>query len=246
MSARFSEIVVDCVEPVALARWWAETLGWEAVDGSEPGERMLRAPDDDGTIPALLFLPVAETKDGKNRIHLDLASESLEEQAAIVGGLVARGATRVDIGQTGVPWVVLADPEGNEFCVLEPRAVYRGVGRLAGITMDAAEPIVNARFWAEATGWSIGDQHDGAVTLVPPGRRAPDFVLVQVDEPKTVKLRWHLDVEPVGGASVESEAQRLRELGAVDVDIGQHDDPTTDWIVLADPAGNELCVIPPL
>ena len=122
MSSRFSEIVVDCVEPVALARWWAETLGWEAADGSEPGERMLRAPDDDdGTIPALLFLSVEEAKPGKNRIHLDLASESLEEQAAIVGRLVARGATRVDIGQTGVPWIVLADPEGNEFCVLSSK-----------------------------------------------------------------------------------------------------------------------------
>jgi hypothetical protein len=81
---------------------------------------------------------------------------------------------------------------------------------------------------------------------VPPGRRAPDFALVQVDDPKTVKLRWHLDVEPAGGTSVEVEAERLRALGAVDVDIGQHDDPVTDWIVLADPEGNELCVIPPV
>jgi hypothetical protein len=141
---------------------------------------------------------------------------------------------------------VLADPEGNEFCVLEPRDEYLGIGRLAGITVDAADPIALAPFWVAATGWSIGESHPGAVMLVPPGRRAPDLGLVQVDDPKTVKLRWHLDVEPVEGSSIEEEAERLRALGAVDLDIGQHDDRAADWIVLADPAGNELCVIPPL
>jgi catechol 2,3-dioxygenase-like lactoylglutathione lyase family enzyme len=245
VTTRLSEIVVDCIEPIPLARWWRETLCWDAVS-PEPGERMLRAPPDDTTTPALLFLTVAEPKRGKNRVHLDLASESLDEQAATVDSLIARGATRVDVGQTGVPWTVLADPEGNEFCVLEPRDVYRGVGRLAGITIDSTDPNATARFWADATGWAIGEEHDGAVTLVPPGRRVPDLVLVSVDEPKAAKLRWHLDVEPIGGTSVEAEAQRLRDLGAIDLDIGQHADPTTDWIVLADPEGNELCVIPPL
>ncbi len=160
--------------------------------------------------------------------------------------MIARGATRADIGQTGTPWVVLADPEGNEFCVLEPRDEYLDIGRLASVTMDAADPVGLAPFWVAATGWSIGATHPGAVMFVPPGRRAPDLALVQVDDPKTVKLRWHLDVEPVDGTSIEDEAERLRGLGAVDIDIGQHADPRADWIVLADPAGNEFCVVPPL
>ena len=245
MSTRLSEIVVDCIEPVAMARWWAETLGWSSST-TEEGEWVLHPLAGDDTTPALLFDTVPEPKQTKNRVHVDLASHSRAEQTAIVDQLLARGASRADVGQSGTPWVVLADPEGNEFCVLEPRAVYAGVGRLAGFSMDVADPAATAPFWVAATGWSIGEEHPGAVLLFPPGARAPDLALLQVEDPKTVKLRWHLDVQPVGGTSVEEEAERLRALGAVDVDVGQHDAPGTDWIVLADPEGNELCVIPPL
>lgn len=245
MSTRLSEIVVDSVEPVAMARWWGETLGWSSST-TEAGEQLLRPAAGDDSTPALLFDTALEPKQTKNRVHLDLASQSTGDQAAIVEELVARGATRADIGQTETRWAVLADPEGNEFCVLEPRDEYRGIGRLAGITIDAADPGALASFWVAATGWTIGETHPGAVMLFPPGRRAPDLALVQVDDAKTVKLRWHLDVEPVAGTSIEEEAERLRTLGAVDIDIGRHDDPAVDWIVLADPAGNEFCVIPPL
>jgi hypothetical protein len=245
VSSRLSEVVVDSVEPVTMARWWGETLGWSLSTTDEEGEWLLRPPAGDDTTPALLFDTVPEPKRTKNRVHLDLASQSPDDQRQLVEALIARGATPADVGQTGTPWVVLADPEGNEFCVLEPRDEYLGVGRLAGFTIDAADPVALAPFWVAATGWSIGVEHPGAVMLVPPGRRAPDLALVQVDDAKTVKLRWHLDVEPVDGTSVEEEAERLRVLGAVDIDIGQHDDPATDWVVLADPAGNEFCVIPP-
>jgi predicted enzyme related to lactoylglutathione lyase len=245
VTTRLSEIVIDCREPVALARWWEETLAWRSSASADTGSPMLRAPGNDD-VPVLLFLTVPGPKRGKNRVHLDLATESLDEQAALVDGLIARDATRADVGQGDVPWIVLADPEGNEFCVLEPRDGYRGRGRLAGITLDSAHPLAVAPFWVAATGWSIASQQQGAVTLLPPSGRPPDLVLVQTDDPKKTKLRWHLDVEPVGGTSVEAEAKRLRELGAVDIDIGQHDDPATDWIVLADPEGNEFCIVPPL
>ena len=69
----------------------------------------------------LAFVPVPEPKTGQNRVHLDLASASAEDQAAIVDRLLGLGARHVDIGQGEVPWVVLADPEGNEFCVLSAR-----------------------------------------------------------------------------------------------------------------------------
>jgi predicted enzyme related to lactoylglutathione lyase len=246
VSTKLSEVVVDSVDPVAIAQWWAETLGWSSSTTDEEGELLLRPPAGDDTTPALLFDTVPEPKRAKNRVHLDLASQSLDDQRAFVEELVARGATRADVGQTGTPWVVLADPEGNEFCVLEPRDEYLGIGRLAGFTIDAADPVALAPFWAAATGWSIGESHPGAVMLFPPGRRAPDLGFVQVDDPKTVKLRWHLDVEPVDGTSVEAEVERLKTLGAVDIDIGQHDDPATAWVVLADPVGNEFCVITPL
>jgi hypothetical protein len=244
MATRLSAIVVDCVEPIPLAGWWAETLGWDPAPGADEGESMLRAPGRED-LPALLFLAVPEPKAAKNRIHLDLAAGSLDEQVDLVERLLGRGATRADVGQSATPWVVLADPEGNELCVLEPRDTYRGIGRLAGITMDATDPRALAPFWSAATGWSVVREEPGVVTLLPPSGRPPDLALVQVDDAKTAKLRWHLDVEPVAGTGIEEEAARLRALGAVDADIGQHDDPATDWIVLADPEGNELCVVPP-
>lgn len=112
-------ISIDAGDPEALGRFWAEALGWEErtdEDGDvwvEPGEgHPLR-----GRCPPLLFLHVPDGKAAKNRIHLDLVPE---DQEAEVERLVALGASRPDIGQTGTEsWVVLADPEGNEFCVLD-------------------------------------------------------------------------------------------------------------------------------
>lgn len=112
MALVWEQVVVDARDPQALGRWWAEALGWVMTldDGDEVEIRS--APD---TVPGLLFLRVADAKSGKNRLHLDFRPE---DQAAEVARLLALGAQRVDIGQGDVPWVVLGDPEGNEFCVL--------------------------------------------------------------------------------------------------------------------------------
>jgi len=109
---------VDSVDPAPLARFWEAALGWRITE-EEPDEVVLEPPagsPEDGVVPDLLFLRVPEAKAGKNRLHLDLRPA---DQAAEVARLEALGARRVDIGQgTSVTWVVLADPEGNEFCVL--------------------------------------------------------------------------------------------------------------------------------
>ena len=128
------------------------------------------------------------------------------------------GATPVDIGQHDVPWVVLADPDGNELCVLEPRDRYRGAGALASVVIDANDPCALARFWAAATGWSIGARADGFVSLHHPSGRPPDIDLVRVDDPKLVKNRLHLDLVAPGGA-VDAEARRLVDEGAT---AGRH------------------------
>jgi hypothetical protein len=129
MGSRLTEIVVDCHDPDALAAFWAAALGYHVVraeDGQveiapwerEPadlGERVRQAPG----VPTLVFVRVPEAKTVKNRLHLDIrpvdGSSTAEVERLI--GLGARGA---DVGQGQVPWVVLADPEGNEFCVLGP------------------------------------------------------------------------------------------------------------------------------
>ncbi len=108
---------VDAADPVRLGRWWAEVLGWR-VTYEDPEEVVLEPPAGtpaDGVSPDLLFLAVPDPRTVKNRLHLDLRPD---DQAAEVQRVLALGARRVDIGQGEQTWVVLADPEGNEFCIL--------------------------------------------------------------------------------------------------------------------------------
>lgn len=118
MALRWQAIGIDCSDPGRLGRWWAEFLGWRLTHESEE-EVVLEPPEgspEDGVSPDILFLKVPEGKAVKNRIHLDLRPE---DQAAEVARAEALGATRVQVGQTGeATWVVLADPDGNEFCIL--------------------------------------------------------------------------------------------------------------------------------
>ena len=118
MSTRLANLCFDATDPLRLARFWAAALLWEIDD--ETDEEIGLVPTDGTRLP-FLFLPVPEPKTGKNRLHLDLVSESPEHRSEMVDRLVTLGAQHVDIGQGDVPWVVLADPEGNEFCVLTPR-----------------------------------------------------------------------------------------------------------------------------
>jgi catechol 2,3-dioxygenase-like lactoylglutathione lyase family enzyme len=129
MGSRLTEIVVDCRDPVAQAAFWAAALGYHVVRSEngqveiapwrwEPpdlAEQVQHAPG----VPTLVFVPVPEAKMVKNRLHLDLRPVGLPH-AAEVERLIGLGARRADIGQGEVPWAVLADPEGNEFCVLGP------------------------------------------------------------------------------------------------------------------------------
>ncbi len=131
MSLRWYTIVIDAHDVAAQARWWARVLDW--VIGYEADDEVVIVPrhaaDESRTYrweeapQGWVFVPVPEGKTVKNRIHLDLAPHSSDDQAAEVQRLIDAGATRVDVGQDPeqVSWVVLADPEGNEFCVLSPR-----------------------------------------------------------------------------------------------------------------------------
>ena len=120
-------MVVDCNDVAAQSRWWAEVLDWQIV--YEADDEVVVAPEravdpsagDMG--PGLIFVPVPEPKSVKNRLHIDLAPPAGQDQASEVRRLEAMGARRADVGQVpaAVTWVVMSDPEGNEFCVLSPR-----------------------------------------------------------------------------------------------------------------------------
>ncbi len=112
--------MVDAADPIALGRWWAKALGWVVVNET-PEDFEIRAGED--RLPGILFEPVSADKVGKNRLHLDFRPQ---DQPAEVERLLGLGARHVDIGQGQQSWVVMADPEGNEFCVLSNEGTGAG------------------------------------------------------------------------------------------------------------------------
>ena len=115
MALEWEQLVVDAAAPAALGRWWADALGWVVVDDSAEEYEIRPAAD---RLPGLLFVQVNDPRVAKNRLHLDFRPD---DQSAEVARLLALGARHTDIGQGDQPWTVLADPEGNEFCVLAAR-----------------------------------------------------------------------------------------------------------------------------
>ena len=108
---------ITCDGSREVGCFWSAALGWPLV-WDQDGETAIRAPE--GTGFFITWGPPVPQKVAKNRLHLDIAPPAHEDQPAEVDRLVALGATRVDIGQGDVSWVVMADPDGNEFCVLTP------------------------------------------------------------------------------------------------------------------------------
>jgi glyoxalase superfamily protein len=131
MVLRWYTVVVDCHDVRKQAAWWAEALDWKTIYETDtecvniPGwvdqEAMSNTPWE-RIGPGMVFVPVPEGKTVKNRLHLDLAPHTSQDRDAEIARLEALGATRVNVGQPDEPsWTVLADPEGNEFCVLSSR-----------------------------------------------------------------------------------------------------------------------------
>ena len=126
MTSKFTELAIDCADPYGLARFWCSVLGYEVQDEDEgvvsigsplvPEGKKYPGP----VPPTLTFAAVPEGKTAKNRLHLDV-NPTDREQDEEVRRLLDLGARRADVGQGDRSWVVLADPEGNEFCVLAGR-----------------------------------------------------------------------------------------------------------------------------
>ncbi|MFH8926453.1 VOC family protein [Streptomyces pristinaespiralis] len=233
---------LDCP---AVGRFWAEALGWSAYS---PGVTTYVGPVGglvwpDPVALGIDIVPVPEPRTPtKNRVHLDIATNSAAQQRALVTRLLALGATPADVGQGEVPWTVLADPEGNEFCVLEPREIYRDTGPIARVVVDCADPRAMARFWDEALDWTLHEVTDDHAVLRSAKGGGPYLEFLRTPDAKTAPDRVHLDLLPYAGDDKAAEVARLRALGATDLDLGQGDVP---WTCLADPEGHEFCVLAP-
>ncbi|WP_122982400.1 VOC family protein [Actinoplanes teichomyceticus] len=243
MALRPVQVNIKARDAPAVGRFWGHALGWHVF---QPGVTTYVGPADEFVWPDpdtlgidVVPVPGAGTA-GKNRVHLDLATTSAAHQAELIARLVALGATPADIGQGDVPWAVLADPEGNEFCVLEPREIYRDTGPVARVVMDCVDARATARFWGEATDWTVHEVTDDRAALRCAQGRGPYLEFVRTPGAKTAPGRVHLDLLPRPGDDHAAQVARLRALGAADLDVGQGD---VSWTCLTDPEGHEFCVL---
>lgn len=185
MSTGQVNVVVDSADPLALARFWADLLHTQH-DGTRVHAHEL----------TLTFLPADEPKTVKNRIHLDLASQSAGDQDDVVSHALSLGAVHADIGQGRTPWVVLRDPQGNEFCVLESRPEYAATGPVAAIVVDALVPASQVIVWSAITGRRVARVTDDFASLEGAG---PWLEFVRVGELKVGRNRVRLAVGAGGG-----------------------------------------------
>jgi catechol 2,3-dioxygenase-like lactoylglutathione lyase family enzyme len=231
MLSRLLTVTFDAHDAARLAQFWAGVLGREVVE--DAGGALL--PGEDTQI-SLRFAPSRAEKVGPNRMHLHLTSASQADQQHTVAAALGLGARHLDVGQRPEEeHVVLADPEGNEFCVIEPgNAFLAGSGFLGELACDGTREV--GLFWSEALGWPlVWDQNQETAIQSPNGGTKVAWGGPPVAA-KEARNRQHFDLSPDGGDQ-QAEVDRLVSLGATRLEVGK--DGT---VVLADPDGNEFSV----
>ena len=234
MASRLEALVVDAHDPAALARFWAGLLGWAPVEDPVDGVALL--PSDD-TGFRLRFSASRRPKAGQNSAHVDLTSASSQAQAETVARALRLGARHVDVGQGPEDeHVVLADPEGNEFCVIEPgNAFLADCGAVGALACDGTQEV--GYFWSRALGWPlVWDQDQETAIRSPHG--GPKLTWGGT-APVPGRQRLHLDLAPTASGDAAAEVERLLATGASLMGPGPH------GTVLADPDGQEFCVVHP-
>ena len=231
-------ISLDAHDPHLVGRFWEALLGCTTlVEEPDAYETRLTVPD--GPVLDVCVQRVPEPPGAPLRLHLDLSGGT--DQAEVVDRALALGARHVDIGQGDVPWVVLADPEGTPFCVMEARPEYGVSGPIAALPLDSSDPARDAAFWAELSGW-VPVASSMPAALRHPSGRGPLLELCPEPAPKgAAKNRLHLDIRLESGDDTDAVLARLVELGGRELHPDWGDLP---WTVAADPSGNELCLLP--
>jgi predicted enzyme related to lactoylglutathione lyase len=235
MTSHLHALTFDALDPARLAGFWARLLG-RRTGHDETGEGVVVLPAVGTDVP-LRFVACQEPKKGQNRLHFDLTSASPQAQRDTVARALELGGRHTDVGQLPEEGhVVLADPEGNEFCVIEPgNRFLEGCGRIGALACDGSQAV--GYFWSRALGWPlVWDQDEETAIRSPAG--GTKFTWggppLMPRHGSRDRIRFDLAV-PADG--LEAEAARLVSLGA-----SRRDDAGADGgrLVLTDPDGNEF------
>lgn len=237
-------LCIDAHDPRRLGRFWEVLLGAETLSDDDaavpdPDLYETRLSVQGGAVLDLCFSRVPEPRTSHPRLHLDLSGGA--HQAEVVERALALGASPLDIGQLDVPWVVLADPEGNPFCVMEARPEYALSGPIAALPLDSADPVRDAALWSALSGW-VAVETGMPAALRHPSGRGPLLELCTEPAPKgSGKNRLHLDIRLEPDDDEDAAVARVEEAGGRELNPDWGDLP---WRVMADPSGNEFCLLP--
>jgi hypothetical protein len=236
MTSQLFAICFNAPRPSALARFWSGVLGWEPAGGPDD-EVALLPPETAGF--RIRFLPGQEPKTGRNRAHFDLTSTSPEDQRQTVARALELGGKHIDVGQLPEDGhVVLADPDGNEFCVIEAGNMFLAdTGVIGALACDGTQEV--GYFWSEALRWPlVWDQDQETAIQSPNGGTKITWGGPPV-APKTGANRLYLELALPAGAAREAEIDRLISLGATRTDTDEGDGAR---VLMLDPDGNEFSV----
>ncbi len=220
--------------PERLAEFWGGLLGQNVtIDRGAPS---LSAVTEVGF--SLRFVAGAGEKKGPNQMHPDLKPTSTHEQASAVHRALELGARHLDVGQgPDAEHVVLADPDGNELCILEPGGRFlAGCPSLSSLAGDGLAEV--GYFWRDALAWNLVWDQDGETAVQAPAGGPKITWGGEPVAPKPGRNRLHLDLTPSATSTIAGEVERLLALGATRVDAG-----CADGVGMTDPRGNEFCVV---
>jgi predicted enzyme related to lactoylglutathione lyase len=236
MTTRLVALDFDAIDPPVLARFWADVLGWEIADDPE-GAALVPT---DETEFRIRLVRVQARNTAKKQMHLHLTSTSLEDQQQTVARALGLGARHIDIGQRPEEGhVVLADPEGNAFCIIEPGNKFLAdTGFFGEVGYDGPKEV--GYFWSKALGWPLVWDRDEETSIRSP--RGGPKVSWGGPRPEAEKNRPRFDVAPPVGGDLRAEIDRLISLGAMRSDSGDVD---LSRVVMADPDGSEFSVRTP-
>ena len=232
MTTRLVTLSFAAHDPQRLAQFWAGVLERKVAD-----DAVTLLPNE-ATEFGIRFDATDAEKTYPNQIHFDLTSKSVEDQEAQVARALELGGRHIDIGQTGDEGhVVLADPEGNEFCVIEPwNNFLANTATIGAFCSDGTQAV--GYFWSKALDWPlVWDQDEETAIQSAQGGSKISWGGPPV-RPKAPKNRLHFDLVPSAGSDVQAEVERLISLGATRLDSDQE-----HGVAMADPDGNEFCVL---